>query len=105
MIPNEVTVLCWSEPQSEDLNLAKLASFLGVKSRFLRINAESACACYFEQNLSRKPICLAASGNTLGRIFSSCNFDLELRSFILHEVSYLLVYANEPNQSCSDALS
>ena len=105
MIPSEVTILCWSEPESEDLNLAKLAEFLGLKSSLLRINTGSAGVGYLERNLPEHPACLAVSGTTLARIFSGSNSDNELRSFLLRRVSHLLIYATEPSQSCGAALS
>ena len=105
MIPSEVTILCWSGPESEDLNLVKLAGFLGLQSRLLRINTESAGVGYFEHNLPEYPVCLALSGNTLAKIFSGSHIDNEVRSFLLQKASHLLIYTTEPNQACSASLS
>src|SRR2546427_9630578 len=100
MIPSELTVLCWSEPESADLNLVKLAGFLGLRSRILRINPGSVGVGYLEQNLPGHQACVSVTGSTLARIFSRSHSDGELRSFLLQKVPYLLIHATEPDEAC-----
>ena len=105
MIPTEVSILCWSRPESPDLNFAKVAEFLGLKPAFLTLNADSTGLDYFEKNLPEHPVCLVASGRTVARICSNAGFKGQFKSFLFRRIAYFLIHTVEADQLQTAALN
>src|SRR5713101_6246838 len=97
MLPSELTILCWNEPEESDVNLANLAAFLGLATRFLPVDRESATPRHLAGSFPQAPVCLAASATTLGRICGGPNRDDQLKALLLRGTKHLLIYAIEPD--------
>jgi hypothetical protein len=105
MLPSELTILCWNEPEESDVNLASLAAFLGLATRFLAVDSESATPRHLEGCFPLAPVCLAASATTLGRMFGGPNCDGELKAFLLSRTKHLLIHAIESDPRSIAGLS
>jgi hypothetical protein len=105
MLPSELTILCWNEPEESDVNLANLAGFLGLATRFLPVDSDSATPRHLEGAFPPAPVCLAASATTLGRIFCRPNSDHELKSFLLRRTKHFLIYAIDSGPACLAGLT
>jgi len=103
-MPSEAIILCSKEPEGNDINLAKLLDFFGVKHRFIYLGIDTLRPGQLRQHFKDDDPCILLNCKVIATLQRN-GADDTLRSVLLDNVSYVLVYDISPNDSNIKALN
>ncbi len=95
-MPSEAIIFCSKEPEGNDINLAKLLGFFGVKHRFIYLSIDTLRPGQLRQHFRDDDSCVLLNCKTIAKLFRNRD-DETLRSLLLDNISHLLVYNVSPN--------
>lgn len=90
--------------KGNDLYLAKLANFMGLKYNTSRIVNNKFSSDILDNITTSKEICLALNGRLLANLVYNSKQSDDLKSFLYEKVSYLFIYGTYPGELEDSAL-
>jgi len=103
-MPSEALILCSKEPEGDDLNLAKLLDFFGIKYRFIHLSIDILRSGQLRQHFRDDDPCVLLNYKTIAKFLYDGN-DNTLKGFLFDNISYLLIYNISPTDSNIKALN
>lgn len=95
-MPSEAIIFCSKEPESNDLNLAKLLDYFGVKYKFIRLGVDILNLDRLIKDFKDEDPCVLSNCKAIKTLFMNCEDHETTRSFLFDNISYLLLYNISP---------